>query len=665
MREVRTVRKTMFFKMAAENLKKNRQTCLPFILTLAGTAAIYDVMGTLTESQMVASMFGGSFMVEILRMGRWVVGLFSLIFLFYTNSFLLKRRKKEFGLYHILGLEKRHVALLLVLELFYTVLAGLALGILTGTLLYKAVFLLLCRILHEPMVLGFDFSVKAMEDTGALFGVIFLLLAVRGVRQISHSEAAELLKSTQAGEREPKNRWFLALLGLFFLGSGYDLAVTIESPLSAMAYFFLAVLLVVAGTYCLFTAGSIFVLKALKKNRNYYYKSRHFTSVSGMLYRMKQNAAGLASICIMSTAVLLIVSTTACLYFGMDDLMRTRFPRNIQVTAGNVTDGEIEELESLVLETAEKCGVSVRNNEENYRYRSFFAQEKGKSFTYDPEGVFGTATELYCLTLEDFNRITGQQLTLAPDEIFYDSVYGRSEEKLQGSVTIQGKEWKVRGLVTGLDSVSAQRVMMGSIYYLIFPDQAAVRELTREFVPDGTWEYFLGVDLDGGSEKQAEMTAELSALLEKKDWGSQTYVEGAAASRENFYAIYGGLFFVGIFLGVLFLMATVLIIYYKQVSEGYEDHDRFVIMQKVGMDKSEVRRTINSQVRMVFLLPVLAAGVHMIFAYPMMSRILLLLNLGNQKIFLAGVFLTFLIFLVFYALVYFFTARTYYRLVRW
>lgn len=432
-----------------------------------------------------------------------------------------------------------------------------------------------------------------------------------------------------------------------------------------MAYFFLAVLLVVAGTYCLFTAGSIFVLKALKKNRNYYYKSRHFTSVSGMLYRMKQNAAGLASICIMSTAVLLIVSTTACLYFGMDDLMRTRFPRNIQVTAGNVTDGEIEELENLVLETAEKCGVSVRNNEENYRYRSFFAQEKGKSFTYDPEGVFGTATELYCLTLEDFNRITGQQLTLAPDEIFYDSVYGRSEEKLQGSVTIQGKEWKVRGLVTGLDSVSAQRVMMGSIYYLIFPDQAAVRELTREFVPDGTWEYFLGVDLDGGSEKQAEMTAELSALLEKKDWGSQTYVEGAAASRENFYAIYGGLFFVGIFLGVLFLMATVLIIYYKQVSEGYEDHDRFVIMQKVGMDKSEVRRTINSQVRMVFLLPVLAAGVHMIFAYPMMSRILLLLNLGNQKIFLAGVFLTFLIFLVFYALVYFFTARTYYRLVRW
>ena len=235
---------------------------------------------------------------------------------------------------------------------------------------------------------------------------------------------------------------------------------------------------------------------------------------------------------------------------------------------------------------------------------------------------------------------------------------------LEGTLTIQGKEWKMMGAVTGLDSVKAQRVMMGSIYYLIFPDQASIEELTGEIVTNGTWNYFMGIDLDGDSKTQAEMETALSSLLAEKDWGSLVYIEGAASSRENFYSLYGGIFFVGIFLGFLFLMATVLIIYYKQVSEGYEDHDRFVIMQKVGMDKREVRRTINSQVRTVFLLPVLAAGVHMVFAYPMMSKILLLMNLGNQKIFLIGVFLTFYL-PGFYGLVYFFTARTYYRLVRW
>ena len=655
----------LYAKLAKTNLSKNRQNILPYWLSCIGTVIMFYIMSTLSLSEGLKKMMGKATIQIVMQFGVYIIGLFAVIFLIYSNSFLAKRRKKEFGLFQILGMEKKHLAKVLFFESLYLWILSVGGGILLGILCYKLLFLVLLKLTRFQGTIHFAFHWKATGNTVVLFAVIFLINYLKSLHQIHAAQPIELLHGEQEGEREPKTKLLTAWIGLICLGLGYYLALTCQNPMEALGKFFGAVLLVMAGTYCLFSAGSIALLKLLKSNKRYYYQTRHFTSISGMLYRMKQNAAGLASICIMSTAVLLIVSTTACLYFGMDDLLRTRFPRNIQVTADNVTDGEIEELESLVLETVEKCGVSVRNNEENYRYRSFFAQEKGKSFTYDPEGVFGTATELYCLTLEDFNRITGQQLALAPDEILYDSVYGRSEEKLQGSVTIQGKEWKVRGLVTGLDSVSAQRVMMGSIYYLIFPDQAAIQEVTREFVPDGTWEYFLGVDLDGDSEKQAEMTAELSALLAEKDWGSHTYVEGAAASRENFYAIYGGLFFVGIFLGVLFLMATVLIIYYKQVSEGYEDHDRFVIMQKVGMDKSEVRRTINSQVRMVFLLPVLAAGVHMIFAYPMMSRILLLLNLGNQKIFLTGVFLTFLIFLVFYALVYFFTARTYYRLVRW
>lgn len=659
------MRKTMFFKMAAGNLKKNRQVYLPFILTLTGMAAIFDIMGALAVSPALDFMLGGGFMREILLMGERIVGIFSLIFLFYTNSFLLKRRKKEFGLYHILGMEKRHVALILVLELFYTVLLGLGLGLLAGTVFYKAVLLLLCRILHAPRILGFEFSVSAFTETVVLFGMVFFLLAIYGVRQIFRSETTELLKSNQTAEREPKNRWFLVLVGLVSLGAGYYLAVTIESPLGAIAYFFLAVVLVIIGTYCLFTAGSIFILKMLKKNKGYYYQSRHFTSVSGMLYRMKQNAAGLANICIMSTAVILIVSTTTCLYFGMDDLLRTRFPRNVQVTASGVTEEEITELEQLTADAAAQYGLSIQDNEENYRYRNFYAQRNEKTFTYDPNGGLGSAVAIYCLSLDDFNRITGQNLTLGQGEIFYDSVYGKAEKALEGTLTIQGKEWKMMGAVTGLDSVKAQRVMMGSIYYLIFPDQASIEELTGEIVTNGTWNYFMGIDLDGDSKTQAEMETALSSLLAEKDWGSLVYIEGTASSRENFYSLYGGIFFVGIFLGFLFLMATVLIIYYKQVSEGYEDHDRFVIMQKVGMDKREVRRTINSQVKTVFLLPVLAAGVHMVFAYPMMSKILLLMNLGNQKIFLIGVLLTFFIFLAFYGLVYFFTARTYYRLVRW
>ncbi len=499
------MRKTMFFKMAAGNLKKNRQVYLPFILTLTGMAAIFDIMGALAVSPALDFMLGGGFMREILLMGERIVGIFSLIFLFYTNSFLLKRRKKEFGLYHILGMEKRHVALILVLELFYTVLLGLGLGLLAGTVFYKAVLLLLCRILHAPRILGFEFSVSAFTETVVLFGMVFFLLAIHGVRQIFRSETTELLKSNQTAEREPKNRWFLVLVGLVSLGAGYYLAVTIESPLGAIAYFFLAVVLVIIGTYCLFTAGSIFILKMLKKNKGYYYQSRHFTSVSGMLYRMKQNAAGLANICIMSTAVILIVSTTTCLYFGMDDLLRTRFPRNVQVTASGVTEEEITELEQLTADAAAQYGLSIQDNEENYRYRNFYAQRNEKTFTYDPNGGLGSAVAIYCLSLDDFNRITGQNLTLGQGEIFYDSVYGKAEKALEGTLTIQGKEWKMMGAVTGLDSVKAQRVMMGSIYYLIFPDQASIEELTGEIVTNGTWNYFMGIDLDGDSKTQAEM----------------------------------------------------------------------------------------------------------------------------------------------------------------
>lgn len=663
--------KLLFFRMAATNIRKNRQTYLPFILTCVGASALYYILGALTMSENVASIYGGNSIQIILQLGKWIIGIFSAIFLFYTNSFLLKRRKKEFGLYNILGLEKRHVAVILFLENFYTAVISVVFGIFMGLLLYKGVFLFLTSLSHFDVVLGFEIIWPIIRETVILFGFIFIILYINGFRQIQCSEPIELLKGGQVGEREPKTRWLLVLTGFISLALGYFLAVTIESPMEALVMFFVAVVLVIIGTYCLFTAGSIFVLKVMRKNKQYYYSPRHFTMIAGMIYRMKQNAAGLASICIMSTAVLLSMSTTACLYLGMADILRTNYPRDLVTTFKNVKTEEVSQLHKTVEKTVSSFGAALEN-EESYRYQSLIVNQNGNELNVEGENRYnGNYATVYLLGLEDYEAVTGERWELLPDEVLIQTVHRTQKEAPQGEMILNGRTWKIKEAVSGLDSVDGQIAMLVNCYYVVFPTFEDVEQVCRTALElkegeDVGWMYYCSFDVNIDKQSQKD----LAQIMNKTLFGSDSntyggYTESAAVNEEEISVLYGGIFFIGIFLGILFLMATVLIIYYKQVSEGYEDHDRFVIMQKVGMDKQEVRRSINSQIRTVFLLPVIMAGIHIIFAYPMMRRILFLFGLTNQNIFMITILVTFLIFLLFYAVVYSLTAKTYYRLVRW
>ena len=686
------MRKTMFFKMAAGNLKKNCQVYLPFILTLTGMAAIFDIMGALAVSPALDFMLGGGFMREILLMGERIVGIFSLIFLFYTNSFLLKRRKKEFGLYHILGMEKRHVALILVLELFYTVLLGLGLGLLAGTVFYKAVLLLLCRILHAPRILGFEFSVSAFTETVVLFGMVFFLLAIYGVRQIFRSETTELLKSNQTAEREPKNRWFLVLVGLVSLGAGYYLAVTIESPLGAIAYFFLAVVLVIIGTYCLFTAGSIFILKMLKKNKGYYYQSRHFTSVSGMLYRMKQNAAGLAGICILSTMVMVTIGASLCIFSGVGEGVREEYPREYflqmhysedlkpetyQDTTSDVkklVEAQMEENGSRVenMLSYTRCNMVYRKGKDGYE-----AEMGDLADTNDYENL----VYVQYLLREDYEANTGKK-TEIPDDVaaFYESEEGLipGETLLFGDYSIKGKrlEEPVETAVASRYSGIKKRVQV------LLPGIEEMEKLTESLgknfetyygLEEGEGPgamYFLGwnwyFDISGKQEPAEEFLEKLRSSWETEkasEWAYISTFQNRTEEEEYLFQEYGTILFIGFFLGMIFLLATVLIIYYKQVTEGYDDRKRFVIMQDIGLSQAEVKKTIRTQVLLVFFLPLGAAGLHMAMAFKVLVKMMALFSAYNIKLFSLCIGLTVAVFALVYFLVYTVTARIYYKIV--
>ncbi len=659
--------KGFYFRMAFHNIRRNKQSYLPFLMTCIGSLAMYYIMGSLSVSPSLREGVGGEVAQIIMTLGKGIIGIFSAIFLFYTNSFLLKRRKKEFGLYNILGMGKGHIAVVMFLEMAFTAFFSVVFGLMFGILLYKGVYLLLLRILHFEITLGFEISWSMTLETILFFGGIFLLLYLNALRQIHMSSPAELLKGGQTGEREPKTKWFLTLIGFLCLGIGYYLAVTTTSPMDALFLFFVAVVFVMIGTYALFTAGSIFILKALRKNKNYYYQVRHFTTVSGMIYRLKQNAAGLASISIMSTAVLLMVSSTVCMYFGMEDLVRTRFPRNLIVQVQGVEEEQVGRIDQQIEAIVKKQNGTIENLE-NYRKAEIYVNQNGNEFAFvggQQNYQDSRSAHIHLLSLADYNRLTGSSQTLKEDELLAWVVSGKLET---GSIQFAGREWTLKEQVTGLDSSEMEQAMMVDSYFFVLPTMEEVVNINREALKvksarSEKTDYLYAFDLELSDPKQKILEKSLWEIFETGEFSG--FIEGAASSKEDFYMLYGSMMFIGIFLGLLFLMATVLIIYYKQVSEGYEDHDRFVIMQKVGMSSQEVKQSINSQVRTVFLLPVLMAGIHIIFAFPMISRILIYMNMNNQRLFAFAVLITFLVFLLFYGIVYSMTAKTYYKLVRW
>lgn len=606
--------KTGFYpKLAFDGIRKNRRMYVPFICTCIGMVMMFYIISYLHYSDSVAAMRGGAIVRTMLNLGTITVGIFSCIFLFYTNSFLIRRRKKEFGLYHILGMGKRNIARILFWETMLTALISLVIGIGFGILFSKLAELGMLRLMHAQATYSMQISPDSILFTITVFGCIFILLFFNALRQIHFSGAISLIRSENVGEKPPKGNWILGILGLGCLVVAYYLAVTVADPVSALGMFFIAVILVIFGTYLIMIAGSVLFCRLLQKNKHYYYKANHFVSISSMVYRMKRNGAGLASICILATMVLVMLSTTVSLYFGMDDVLSNRYPYQFNTTVSyNSFDTMSDENTASILKLAsdEALLFSTRYSDYNENTISF---EHGMTYTIKKQ-------------IDKFR----------PD--------GNSMANISTTFVLI-----VPDIHAAVDAIAALPGNEKSVYFY--------------------WHYNFDTNLN--RDDQILLANDLSSTI--SDFFTQSYkqntgikscqFESRAANYEDFFADFGGLFYLAIVLSIVFLLAAVLIIYYKQISEGYEDQARFDIMQKVGMTKREIKKSINSQLLTVFFLPLVGAGIHLIFAFPMIRKILLLFNLTNLHLYTIVTLISFGAFALFYTIVYRITSNAYYHIV--
>lgn len=649
-------------KLAMQNIKKNASTYVPYILTCVGAIMMYYMLYAISGNEGLDKMPGSSALKDVLGLGNNVMAVFSAIFLFYTNSFLMKRRKKELGLYNILGMEKRHIGRTLFFEVLFTAVISLAVGLLSGVVVSKLMFLVLLKILHFSIPINFSISLPAILATLALFAVIFLLCLLFNFGQIHLSNPIELLRGNESGEKEPKTKWITALFGAACLITAYIISLNTANPIDALYLFFLAVILVIAGTYALFMAGSIALLKILRKNKKFYYQTRHFTAVSGMIYRMKQNAAGLANICLLSTMVLVILSTTVSLNLGMEDILKERFPKDVSVLTNHGTPENAQKIRELVHTKLEKYKVETEGVTE-YFYQSLTTVLRGDTFgTDEPDDLSANdVCAVYLLSQSEYNRMAGQDVTLGEQE----ALVSLTDQRLPSDrFRFAGREFTIAQRIPEFAKTNRGTISVIQTCYMVVQNDAIIRDI-YETATGSIWEanqFVLKFDTPVKNENSYACMEEIQKDI--KELGTGAQVESTQLSRQSFYSLYGGFLFLGIFLGFLFLMATVLIIYYKQISEGYDDKKRFAIMQKVGMSRHEIRRSIHSQILLVFFLPLVMAIVHIAFSFPVITKLLSLMNLNNVSLFFVCTVVTILVFAVIYAVVYAMTARTYYKIVR-
>lgn len=657
-----TLNRFFYAKLALNNIRRNSKAYIPYILTCIGAIILFYNMIYLSVAENIGSVGESRSLRLILRMGATVTGIFSAIFLFYTNSFLIKQRKKEFGLFNVLGMEKKHIARVMMHETLMTGLFSIVTGILSGVLFSKLMILLLLKIIRFKAGFGFEIPLEALLITIIVFSVIFIINLIHNYTQVHRTKPAELLKSPNMGEKEPRTKWIMTLVGVISLAAGYYIALTTQSPLVAVNIFFVAVLLVIIGTYCLFTAGSIAILKMMRKNKKYYYQANHFTSISGMIYRMKQNAAGLSNICILSTAVIVMLSTTFSLYIGIEDVLRTRYPRNIIVYAMNVSDDQISRMNEVIETESNQSGANQKNLL-HYRYMSFTASYNGSEYVSDSRQVsfYDDLVIFTFIPQEDYNRIENASVSLADDEIL---LLVRRGDYSGNTIRFNGLELKIREYLSSFAPEDQLSSILAQNYVVIVRDMETTRKVYNVLNEDGDMgeaSYYYGFDTEADNPVQIELVTRLRSKI--KEVTANGHVEGAEYERDNFYTLHGGLFFLGIFLGLLFIMATVLIIYYKQIAEGFDDRERFVIMQKVGMSHSEVKKSIHSQVISVFFLPLGVAVIHLAFAFKVITKLLSIFNLTNIPLYAVCTVSTILVFALLYTIVYSMTAKTYYRIV--
>ncbi len=677
------MKKGFYSKLAWTGIRKNKKLYTPYILTCIGMVMMFYIVSFLSISDILNSMPGGDTMQMMLGFGCGVIGVFALIFLFYTNSFLVRRRKKEFGLYNILGMGKWNLARVLLWESLIIAGISLAIGLFFGIVFSKFTELAMINILSAEITFSLTIAPQAIIQTLALFAGIFLLILLNTLRQIHLTNPIELLHSENVGEKPPKANWFFALAGVVILGGAYYLAVSIEDPIMAMLWFFVAVIMVIVATYLLFISGSVAVCRILQKKKNYYYKANHFVSVSSMAYRMKRNGAGLASICILCTMVLVMVSSTVCLYIGTEDSLRAYYPRNICL------DTQASKISTIASETTDRIRelsdqVLLENGQEgkntlDYRVAEFSGYISDGVVQTDQSSVptfqlsaYSDVWQVFVISLDDYNRLMGQQETLRDDEVLiYTTIEnGYTEETIAFD---DAKPMKVKKVITNFTQNGIDAVETVPSLYIFVPDLEQYLAPLMDATDDNgnpaiELHWFYGFDLECDDEIQIQIYRQIQNGLGQLSFSSEddSFViqcESVANERQVFYGLYGGLFFLGILLGVVFIFAAVLIIYYKQISEGYEDQSRFEIMQKVGMTQKDIRKSINSQVLTVFFLPLIAAGIHLCFAFPLISKLLTLFNLTNLYLLILTTIACYLIFTLFYMLVYKITSKAYYSIV--
>ena len=658
------MRKLFYARLALDNIRKNARTYIPYILSCVLTVAMTYILYMLPEDPGLTGTRGEITIRSTLVLGSFVVTIFAVIFLFYTSSFLTKRRRKEFGLLNVLGMEKKHLAKMMFFETLFVGLFSAVVGLALGVALSKLVLLFLLKLLDFDVAFGLTFSLKAALITLFIFAAIFLLILLNNIRLVHFASPVELLRGDKVGEREPKAKWLLVLIGVLTLGAGYLMAVTIQNPLEALMFFFVAVVLVIIGTYCLFTAGSIAVLKLLKRNRHYYYQPEHFISVSGMMYRMKQNAVGLGNICILSTMVLVMLSATSTMFIGTESSLMGRYPREIAVQ-----DWDLErrdDVNAVIDDWLSDNGWTAENRIDYVKEEFSGLLRDGRMiFDYTEDFDSGELVTLSCVSLEDFNRLTGRNDVLEPGQIYLFPYDGDSIELLGLEFeTLDPGDVDLMATFTG-----SYYGLYGDIITLVTPDMATLEELDRrqqEIYDSAASSIIHQVAFDIAEPVDFENIFRQDDLLSRlsEDAG----VEGVRVyvreqERDYIYSMNGGLFFLGVFLGLLFIMATVLIMYYKQLSEGYDDKRNFSIMRKVGLEKAEIRRSVRSQVLIMFYLPLITACVHIAFAFPFIMRLLPLVGINDVGLFALCTLVSVVAFALIYAACYALTARTYYRIV--
>ena len=660
----------MYTKLAITNIKNNRQFYFPYLLTGIITVAMFYIMCALESNPGIQSMPGAKDLGLILRLGIGVIGIFAVIFLFYTNSFIIKRRKKELGIYNILGMEKRHIAKILSKEAFFTAIIAIGGGLVTGVLFHKLACMLLYRMIGFNGGITFSCSKKGVMITAILFAIVYLLTYIYDLFQVQLANPIELLQSGNKGEREPKTKAIMAVLGVLCLGAGYFIAITTKNPIKALTLFFVAVILVIIGTYLLFTAGSIALLKILRRNKGYYYQTKHFTSVSGMIYRMKQNAVGLANICILSTMVLVAVSTTVSLYVGIEDIMKERYPNEINISAYYDTGAPAEDsIAPIVEKSVKESGRKIRH-EEDYLELYFAAIKDQGQYSLDKEKVKTAGDRVsgfVVLTREDCKKKYNEEIPeLAENEVALFTIKKTDMDTL----VLENRSYHVKEIKQFQNTEDFETIadMMDEYYYVIVndvQDMERLWQLQKDIYQENSSSISRQVrlDIDGDSEQKKECFENIKTALGPEQAKARILIDSRQSSLDEFYQIYGGFLFLGLFLGILFLMITVLIIFYKQISEGYDDKERFSIMEKVGMSNDEVKATIRSQVRTVFFLPILMAAIHVGMAFPIIKRLLSLFGLSNTALFAGCMAGTILVFALIYLLVFLKTSKTYYKIV--